>query len=300
MQNVYEQVDKNKLKSTLVVFLFFVFVTVVIYLIGRAYGYAPSFVGLALVVSGISTFLGYWYSDKVVIAISGARKANSDEDILFRQVAQNIAIAAQIPVPSLYVIDDTAPNAFATGRDIDHAAMCITTGLLQKLNRTELEGVIGHELSHIKNYDTRLMSVVSVLLGSVILLSDWLLRSSFRGRDDDNKSNSLFMIIGLITAILAPFIGQLIQLALSRQREFLADAGSAMLTRQPSGLISALRIIANDSEPLEAANKATSGLYIVNPFKQDSKGKGSIGWFANLFNTHPPVGERIQALEKML
>ena len=300
MQNVYEQVDKNKLKSTLVVFLFFVFVTVVIYLIGRAYGYAPSFVGLALIVSGISTFIGYWYSDKVVIAISGARKANSNEDNLFRQVAQNIAIAAQIPVPSLYIIDDTAPNAFATGRDIEHAAMCITTGLLQKLNRTELEGVIGHELSHIKNYDTRLMSVVSVLLGSVILLSDWLLRSSFRGRDNDNKSNSLFMIIGLITALLAPFIGQLIQLALSRQREFLADAGSAMLTRQPSGLISALKIIASDSEPLEAANKATSGLYIVNPFKQDSKGKGSVGWFANLFNTHPPVGERIQALEKML
>jgi len=299
MINVYEQIDRNKRRSAIVVILFAIFVAVATYFLGRAFGYGPSFVGFALILSGISSFAGYWYSDKIILGISGARQANKEEDRLFRQVAENISLGAQIPIPKLFVIEDSAPNAFATGRDINHAVVCVTTGLLDKLNRTELEGVIAHEISHIRNYDMRLMSVVAVLVGMITLLADWLLRSSFGRRSDDNDKSqaaAVFMIVGLVLALLSPIIAQLIQLAISRRREFLADAGSAMITRQPSGLVSALKKIAADHEPLEAANKATAHLYIENPFKVDQK---NIGWFANLFNTHPPVTERIKALEGM-
>jgi len=299
MINVYEQIDLNKRRSAIVVILFAIFVAATIYFLGRAFGYGPSFIGIALILSGISSFAGYWYSDKIILGISGARQANKEEDRLFRQVAENISLGAQIPIPKLFVIEDSAPNAFATGRDINHAVVCVTTGLLDKLNRTELEGVIAHEISHIRNYDMRLMSVVAVLVGMITLLADWLLRSSFGRRSDDNDKSqaaAVFMIVGLVLALLSPIIAQLIQLAISRRREFLADAGSAMITRQPSGLVSALKKIAADHEPLEAANKATAHLYIENPFKVDQK---NIGWFANLFNTHPPVTERIKALEGM-
>lgn len=299
MINVYEQIDLNKRRSAIVVILFAIFVAATIYFLGRAFGYGPSFIGIALILSGISSFAGYWYSDKIILGISGARQANKEEDRLFRQVAENISLGAQIPIPKLFVIEDSAPNAFATGRDINHAVVCVTTGLLDKLNRTELEGVIAHEISHIRNYDMRLMSVVAVLVGMITLLADWLLRSSFGRRSDDNDKSqaaAVFMIVGLVLALLSPIIAQLIQLAISRRREFLADAGSAMITRQPSGLISALKKIAADPEPLEAANKATAHLYIENPFKVGQK---NVGWLANLFNTHPPVSERIKALEGM-
>lgn len=298
MINVYEQIDRNKRRSFLIIFLFAVFITLTVYVLGRAFGEGPSFIGLALIVSGISSFTGYWYSDKIILGISGARPASKSEDLLFRQVAENIAIGADIPIPKLYVIEDSAPNAFATGRDIDHAVVCVTTGLLDKLNRTELEGVVAHEISHIRNYDMRLMSVVSVLVGMITLLGDWMLRSRFRGRsrnnDDSGNLGAILMIAGIVLALLSPFIAQLIQLAISRRREFLADAGSAMITRQPSGLISALKKIASDREPLEAANKATAHLYIENPFKEK---QADVGWFSNLFNTHPPVAERVKALE---
>lgn len=299
MINVYEQIDRNKRRSAIVVILFAVFVAVATYLLGRAFGYGPSFVGFALILSGISSFAGYWYSDKIILGISGARPANKEEDRLFRQVAENISIGARIPVPKLFVIEDSAPNAFATGRDINHAVVCVTTGLLNKLTRTELEGVVAHEISHIRNYDMRLMSAVTVLVGMITLLADWMLRSSFGRSSDDNdkgQAAAVFIIVGLVLALLSPIIAQLIQLAISRRREFLADAGSAMITRQPSGLVSALKKIAADQEPLEAANKATAHLYIENPFKDSQK---NIGWFANLFNTHPPVAERIKALEEM-
>ena len=200
------------------------------------------------------------------------------------------------------MIEDSAPNAFATGRDPEHAVICATTGLLAKLNRTELEAVLAHELSHIKNYDTRLMSVVSVMVGIVALLADWFLRMSwFGGRSKDRDKGgigAIIMVLGLIFAILSPIVAQLIQLAISRRREFFADAGSISLTRQPSGLISALEKISLDHEPLEAANKATAHLYIINPFKEGIK--GGVGWFANLFNTHPPIEERVKALQQMV
>ena len=210
-----------------------------------------------------------------------------------------MAIAGGIPKPKLYVIDDTAPNAFATGRDPSHAVVCATTGLLDKLDRRELEGVIAHELSHVKNYDTRLMSIVAILVGSIAFLADWFMRSLWwgRGRDreDRGSSSSIFLILGIVLAILSPIIATIIQLAISRRREFLADASGALLTRNPDGLARALEKISGDKEVLEAATNATAHLYIVNPFK----GKNFGAWFAGLFDTHPPLAERIKILRSM-
>lgn len=308
MKNIYEVQSANRLKSGIIVVLFAVFVALAAYVLAKAIGiyigYEPGnlgFIGIALIVSGLSSFIGYYYSDKIVIGISGARPADRKRDFLFYTVAENLAIGAGVPAPKLYVIPDSAPNAFATGRDPDHATICVTTGLLEKLNRTELEGVIGHEISHVKNYDTRLMSIVSVMVGLIALLGDWLIRMTWYGgkRDNDERSSgSLFLLLGIIFAILSPMIGQLIQLAISRRREFIADAGSVEITRQPSGLISALAKISSDKEALEVANKATAHLYIANPFKD--KNKGSVSWFANLFNTHPPISERIRVLKTMV
>ena len=308
MLNIYESVAANKAKSLVVIIGFGLFVAIAVYFISQAFaiyqGYEPGglgMAGLALIVSGFLSFGGYYFSDSIVLGISGARPANRKKDFNFYTTAENLAIGAGIPKPKLYVITDSAPNAFATGRDPKHAVICATTGLLTKLTRTELEGVLAHELSHIRNYDTRLMSVVAVLVGVVALLGDWLLRSTWfggrRSNDDDNKGAAVIMIIGIVFAILSPIVAQLIQLAISRRREFLADASSVAITRQPAGLISALQKISKDPEPLEVANKATAHLYIVNPFK--GAGYGAKGWFSNMFNTHPPVAERLKALQKM-
>lgn len=309
MKNIYEVQSANKTKSLLVIVGFMIFVAISVYVLSQALtiymGYEPGglgMVGIAFIISGLMSFGGYYFSDRIVLAISGARPADRKRDFHFYTTTENLCIAAGLPKPRLYVIEDTAPNAFATGRDPEHAVVCATTGLLQKLDRTELEGVIAHELTHIRNFDTRLMSVVSVLVGIVALLGDWFLRMNYYGgrRGDNRKGNAaaVLFFLGIIFAILSPIIAQLIQLAVSRRREFMADAGSISLTRQPQGLISALLKISGDHEPLEAANKATAHLYIVNPFKE--KAKGAINSFANLFNTHPPVEERIEVLKSML
>lgn len=306
MQNIYESQTSNKRKSAVIIALFLIFVTVSIFFISKAFGvyYGYEFgglgiSGLALVISGLLSFGSYYYSDKIVLKISGARPADRTRDFKFYTVAENLSIAVGIPKPKLYIIDDSAPNAFATGRDPDHAVICATRGLLDKLSRTELEGVIAHELSHIKNYDIRLMSVVAVMVGTVALLGDFFLRSGFRSRGDrkSGQIGTVILVIGFLFAILSPIIARLIQLAISRRREFFADASAIFITRQPSGLISALKKISSDHEPLEAANKATAHLYIANPFKD--KAKSAVGWFAGQFNTHPPMEERIKALEKM-
>lgn len=306
MINVYEAEAANKWKSAFIVALFVVFVAIVVYVMSTAFaiytGYEPGglgFVGIALIISGLMSFGSYYYSDKIVLSISGAHPADRKRYFDFYTVAENLAIATGLPKPKLYVIEDSAPNAFATGRDPKHAVICATTGILQKLNRTELEGVLAHEITHIRNYDIQLMSVVSVMVGMVALLGDMFLRMTWLGRRDDreNTAGSIFLVIGLVFAILSPFISQIIQLAISRRREFTADAGSVEITRQPDGLISALKKISEDQEPLEAANKATAHLYIINPFK--AKGHGAVGWFSGLFNTHPPITERIAALQKM-
>ncbi len=308
MQNVFESVEANKRKSWLVMILFTSFVLVSSYFISRGlayyYGYESTgleLTGMAFIISGAMSFASYYWSDKIVLGLSGARPADRKKDFHFYTVAENLSLAAGIPVPKLYVIEDTALNAFATGRDPAHAAVCATTGLLSTLSRTELEGVVGHELSHVANYDTRLMSIVTILVGLITLLGDWFFRATYfggRGRDREDKgSGAILLVIGIVFAMLSPIIAQLIQLAISRRREYLADATSVRLTRQPSGLISALKKLGADREPLEAANKATAHLYITNPLKNHHD---AVGWFANLFNTHPPLEDRIKTLEQMV
>lgn len=309
MINIYEAVSANKRKSVVVIIVFAIFVAITTYFISLAagiyMGYEPGglgFFGIALIISGLTSLGSYYYSDQIVLTISKARPANRKEHFNFYTASENLAIASGLPKPALYVIDDTAPNAFATGRNPKKAVICVTTGLLAKLTRTELEGVIAHEMTHIKNYDIRLMSVVSVMVGLIALLSDWFIRMSYYSKsgnkDEKNQLQAIVLLLGIIFAILSPIIAQLIKLAVSRRREFLADAGGVSITRQPDGLIKALRKIAEDKEPLEVANKATAHLYIENPFKQ--KPKGAVSWFSNLFNTHPPVEERIKALQEML
>lgn len=308
MKNIYEVQDANKRKSVLVIVFFVAFVSIAIYTIsiamGMYMGYEPGglgIAGLALIISGLISLGGYYFSDRIILTISKARPADRKIDFHFYTIAENLCIGAGIPKPRLYVIDDSAPNAFATGRNPDNSVIAATTGLLEKLDRTELEGVIAHEISHIKNYDTRLMSVVAVLVGSVALLADFFLRMTWLGGGSrsNRKGNTgaIFLILGILFAIIAPIIANLIKLAISRRREFMADAGSVAITRQPSGLISALKKIASDHEPLEVANKATAHLYIENPFKD--KSSSAVGWFSNMFNTHPPIEDRISALSEM-
>jgi len=299
MLNVYEQVDQNKQKSALIIALFIVFIALFAWVLGEASGYGLSFVGWGLIFSGMLSFGSYYYSDKIILSLSKARPADRKRDFHFFTVTENLCLAMHLPKPKLYVIDDTAMNAFATGRDPDHAVVCATTGLLAQLNRTELEGVIAHELSHIQNYDIRLMSIVTVLVGMVTLVADWFLRSTrFRSRDSKNAGQiqMIMFVVGLVLALLSPIIARLIQLAVSRRREFLADASGVKVTRFPDGLARALQKISADHEPLEVANKATAHLYIANPLKNRHD---SVGWFAGMFATHPPVKERLAALRQM-
>ncbi|MBI2007115.1 MAG: M48 family metallopeptidase [Candidatus Blackburnbacteria bacterium] len=302
--NVYEAVGQNKLKSVLVMLFFIAFVTGIVWIFAQFLGFGPWVVGFALVISGLMSLGSYWWSDKIVLSLSGARPAQKKKDFRFYTVGENLSMAAGIPMPRLYVIDSPAPNAFATGRDPNHAAVAATSGLLEKLDRTELEGVIAHELSHIRNYDTRLMAIVAILAGMIIMVTDIGFRMSmFGGRDNDrdNRANALFFAIAIVLAILAPIIAQLIQFAISRRREFLADASAVYLTRFPDGLARALAKIAEDRTPAKFASNATAHLFIENPFKADveSKSKSKSNWLVNLFSTHPPVEERIKALQAM-
>jgi len=297
--NIYSQISANKTKTWLIVVLFILFVTTVVFIYGKASGYGLSYAGIGLIISGIMGFSSYYYSDKMILGMSGAKQIiKKDNPQLFRTV-ENLCIGAGIPMPKIYIINDSAINAFATGRDPNHSVVCVTTGILDRLNKVELEGVIAHELSHIRNYDIRLMSIVVILVGTVALLADFFMRSLWYGgnrrREDGGNAQSIFLLIGIILAILSPLIATLIQLAVSRKRELLADASGALLTRYPEGLASALEKISNDKEPLEAANNATAHLYIANPFK----GKIQGNWFSNLFNTHPPIEERIKILRSM-
>ncbi len=297
----YDLVSSNQHKSLFILVAFIAFIVGVTYVMSVAFNAGTDFTILAILFSTATSFASYWWSDKIVLAISGARPVTRQEFFDFYTVTENLCIGERMSVPKLYVIEDTAMNAFATGRDPEHAAICATTGLLAQLNRSELEGVIAHELSHVKNYDIRLMSVVSVLVGFVALLADWMLRMTAWGRrrrDDDNggQIGVILFLIGIVLAILSPIAAQLIQLAISRRREFLADAAGVSITKNPQGLIHALQKISHDTEPLEAANKATAHLYISDPLKNI---QGGVGLFANLFQTHPPVAERIKALQTL-
>src|SRR3989344_3951924 len=298
----YTQVSSNRFKTWLIMFLFATFITFIVYVFTQALGFrgpsALGFSGIALILAGVMNLITYYNSDKLVMAISQAKQIQKkDNPTLFRTV-ENLSIASGLPTPKIYIIDDTAPNAFATGRDPNHAAIAFTTGILSKLNKLELEGVTAHELSHVGNYDTRLMSVVSILVGTVALAADFFLRMSFYSRRDRDREggSGIFMVLGIVMAILAPIVAMLIQLAISRKREYLADASGTLITRNPDSLADALLKISKDTEPLEVANKATAHLYIVNPLKNR---KDAIGWFAGLFNTHPPIEERVKKLRAM-
>ena len=296
---MYEQIAANKRKSFLLVAFFLAFVFLLGWVFEQLTGMGEGGLIFAVLIAVVVSFVSYYSSDKVVLAISRARPATKDQFPFLYNVVEGLSIAAGVPAPKCYVIDDTAPNAFATGRNPKNSVICVTTGLLQKMNRAELEGVIAHEMSHIKNLDIRLQTLAVVMVGIVALLSDWIMRSFWwgggrrRGGRDKSGAGAIFVVVGLLLAALGPIISQLIRLAISRKREFLADASGAMLTRYPPGLASALRKISADTEPLEAANKATAHLYIVNPLKDI---KGSVN---KLFSTHPPIEERIAALEKM-
>lgn len=297
----YELIASNKRKSWLIISAFIIFITAAAYFMAVGFGYGLDVVGFALIGSGVMSFASYWWSDSIILGISGARPATRQEFFDFYTVAENLAASQRMPMPKLYVIDDTAMNAFATGRDPEHGTVVATTGLLSKMNRSEVEGVIAHELSHIKNYDIRLMSIVTILVGMIALIADWLLRMSAWGRSRDDRDSGgqiqvIMMVVGFVLALLSPIIAQMIQLAISRKREYLADASAVAMTKNPEGLAKALEKISGDREPLEAANKATAHLYISNPLKNRHD---AVGWFAGLFQTHPPVTERIKILREL-
>lgn len=293
--SVYTQISANKRKTWVVMILFIAFITTVAYVFGKASGYGLSLAGLALVASGIMSFTSYYFSDSMVLAVSGAKEVTEAEEPILCHVVENLAIAAGLPKPKVYVIDDPAANAFSTGRDPKHAAVVATTGLLRTLDRSELEGVIAHELSHVGDYDTRLMAVVVILVGLVSLMADWFMRSLWFRRDDRERGEGIFVLVGIVLAILSPIAATLIQLAVSRRREFLADANGAYLTRYPEGLARALEKISADRRPASFANNATAHLFIVNPFR----GKDVGSWFSGLFDTHPPIAERVKILRSM-
>lgn len=297
---LYDQRDKNKFRTFVLIAVFLVFIIILGFIFSQALD-NPFIVYFAVVFSVVMSFGSYWYSDKITLAISGAHEVKREENPTLYNTVENLCIGAGLPVPRIYIISDSAPNAFATGRDPQHAVVCVTSGLLNKLDKPELEGVIAHELSHVGNYDIRIMTIVVVLVGIVALMSDFFLRWSwFGGRSRDNDSGNAgaaLFLIGIVLALLSPIFATLMQLSISRKREFLADADGALLTRYPEGLASALEKISADPEPLEAANKATAHLYIVTPLKEH---KGSArGWFSSLWETHPPIEERIARLRGM-
>lgn len=296
---MFEDIKKNKIKSWFIVLLFLAFIAVIVYYICMALDLGELSIIIAMIFAIVSTWGSYYYSDKIVLKLNNARPATREEDLKLVNILDSLVISAGLQEkPQLYVIEDAQPNAFATGRNPKHAVICVTTGLLDKLDYYELEGVLAHEMSHIKNYDILLSAVVSVMVGLVVILSDWFTRISFyggrrgRNRDNDNNGNAIIMLIGLIFLILAPIFGQLMQLAISRKREFLADATAIEFTRNPDGLISALEKISADPNELKVANKATENMYIANPFRNKKKS-------SDLWSTHPSTEARIEALRNL-
>ena len=300
---MFKTIKKNKFESAIIVSIFIIAVTLIIYYICNALNLGELSILIALIFSIASAWGSYYYSDKIVLASCRARPATEEEDLKLVNILDALMVTAGLPKkPDLYVVEDAQPNAFATGRNPEHAVICVTTGLLEKLNYYELEGVIAHEMSHIKNYDILLSAVVSVFVGLIVMLSDMFSRIMFWGglkddRDNDSKANGILMLLGLIFLILSPIFGTLMQLALSRKREFLADATAVEFTRNPDGLISALKKLENDPNELETANSATANMYIINPFKKNGdKGKRKT---SSLWSTHPSTADRIEALRNI-
>jgi len=293
---MYKEIDSNKRKTVLLFFAFLVFVIGLGYFLSRYFGNSLILI-IAVIIALTQALISYYYSDKIALTIAGAKEVPRKEPYLeLHRIVENLAITAGLPKPKVFVINDISPNAFATGRDPKNACTAVTTGLLDKLDKPELEGVIAHELAHVGNYDIRLMTVIVVLVGVIALLSDFFLRwSFFGGRRDSNEGGGQFqaimIIVGIVLAILAPIIAMIIQLSISRKREYLADATGALLTRYPEGLASALEKISADTNVLKANNRATAHLYITEPTKKK---------VSALFMTHPPVEDRIKKLRAMI
>ena len=301
MQNLYTERTKNIWKSFFLITSFLVFIILLGWLFSAVYQ-SPSILVIAVVFSTLMSLASYWWSDKIVLKLAGAKPADMKNYPELYRIVENLAITAGLPMPKLFIVSDPAPNAFATGRNAEHAVVAVTTGILERLDRSELEGVLAHELSHIGNRDMLVSSIVVVLVGMVAIASDMFLRGRFfvgRNSDNDNRTGAALMLIGLVLAILAPIIASLIQLAISRRREFLADTSGALLTRYPEGLANALRKISADQQPVRNASNATAHLYFENPFKADTAGGKHTPWFVKIFMTHPPVEERIKALETL-
>lgn len=295
---MFEDIKKNKMKSWFIILLFLAFIAIIVYYICMALDLGKTSIIIAMIFAIISTWGSYYYSDRIVLSLNKARPATKEENQKLVNILDSLVVSSGLPAtPKLYIVEDAQPNAFATGRNPEHAVICVTTGLLDKLEYYELEGVLAHEMSHIKNYDILLSAVVSVMVGFIVILSDWFTRITFWGgprrrRDDDDNGNPILMFIGLIFLILAPIFGQLMQLAISRKREFLADATAVEFTRNPDGLISALLKISGDPNELKVANNATENMYIVNPFR----GKKSS---SSLWSTHPSIEDRVEALRNI-
>jgi heat shock protein HtpX len=294
MATLYTQKDKNITKTWLLMAVFLVVIIGLGWFISYYYD-SPSILYFAIIFSVVMNIISYWYSDKIVLSMSNAIEAKREQYTDLYNIVENLSITAGLPMPKIFIINDVSPNAFATGRDKNHAVVAVTTGLLQILNKTELEGVIAHELSHIGNDDILLSTVVVVLVGFISILANIFTRGAFFGGRNRNEreGNGILMIVGIIFVILSPIVATLIQLAISRKREFLADASGALLTRYPDGLASALQKISAANIPMKNPNSATAHLYILNPFGGAGKK------VSNLFSTHPPVEERIKALMGM-
>ncbi|MBU3964347.1 M48 family metallopeptidase [Patescibacteria group bacterium] len=290
----YNVAESNVRKTWLLLTVFLILVIGV----GWIFSYVMESPGILYFAVGFSIFMSfssYWYSDKIVLSLAGAKLIEKSDNPTLYRIVENLCITAGLPFPKVYIINESQPNAFATGRNKKHAVVAVTQGLLEKLEKSELEGVIAHELSHIKNKDMLLQTMVVVLVGIIALVSNMFLRMGFLGRgrrDSRGGVGAILAILGIVSAILAPIAANLIKLAISRKREFLADANGALITRYPEGLAKALEKIAQDPSPLRKANSATAHLYISNPFR----GEKSQGWFTRLFMTHPPTEERIKAL----
>ena len=291
-----EDVKKNKFKTGIIVSIFIVFITLIVYYVCYAFDLGPMSIVIALIVSIISAWSSYYYSDKIILKMSNARPATEEEDKKLVNILYSLMVASGLSArPKLYVMDSPQMNAFATGRNPENSVICVTSALLENLEYYELEGVVAHEMAHIKNYDIRLSAVISVMVGLVVMLSDIFTRV-FIFSDRDNNKNPILMIVGLICLILAPIFSTLIQLAVSRRREYLADATAVEFTRNPQGLIDALLKLGGDTRKLGVESSATAHMYIVNPFKKGLKAKRKS---TSLLSTHPSIEDRVEALRNI-
>ncbi len=299
MATLWTQKDSNIRKTWALMTIFFIVVMSVGWVFSQAFG-NPSILVFAVIFSTVMSVASYWYSDKIVIASTGARELSFDEAPELHRIVENLSITAGLPKPRIYLVQSAQPNAFATGRDPEHAVVAVTTGILERLNHTELEGVLAHELSHVGNRDMLVSTVVVVLVGFLQLASDMFRRSLWFGRGGDRdrggQAQVIFMVVGLALSILAPLVATLIQLAISRRREYLADTSGALLTRYPEGLASALEKIAADNTPMAQATHATAHLWLDDPYQGK---KNHTSWFTRMFMTHPPIEDRIKLLRGM-